>query len=1250
MKRPLLKLLALVAVLVVAGLFVLAGTTPGLRLALQVADRFVPGELSAVGLRGSLAAGARAEALVYRDGGIHIELRALVFRWRPLRLFNRTLHIRRFAADGLSVRLPEGPGPAAEAESARPPFQGIRLPLRVELDQANIGEVRIHRPDRAPLALGSVTLAATLEAQRLELQALEVRAPGGRLAVEGRLGLAPAAAVALRTRWSLEPRGFAPVAGEGTVGGTLAQLELNQAVAAPARLTVDAQIGLLTPRPTWSAAVDVQSLPLEKVHPGWRAVHLAGDLRLRGDLNSLEMDGRMGVQDPALGSWDTRVSVEGGPGDWTLRRLHADAVEGSTRLEGRGRWQGGPVQGAGELRLRWQDLRWPLAGRARFASTAGELQWRGTPDNYELRLAGDVAAADAPGGRVRIDGRGTAQQLSVESLTADWLEGRLVGTGMLRWRPRLSWSAALRARDVNPGAFWPQWRGQINADVSLGGEGRPQLALQGQVDRLWGTLRGQPLEASARFDATESMVNVSRLNLRSGSARLSVHGTLAERWDLAWNVKAPQLGDLVPDARGGLELEGQATGAPPALDVAATVDGANLAYRDYAAESVKGSVQVDLDDAKPSAIRFLATNVQLPRLALERVRLDGEGRASDHRLTLEATAGQQRSLALAAAGGLSGQGWSGRIEQGHLAAPVLGGRWSLAAPFALEVGTARALLARSCWTRAEATACAVGRWAPGPTGAVDVELRQLPLELLAPLLPADSGLDLAGVIDGSAHVRADEGRLTAARAQVRSAGGVLRYTLAQEARQTTYREARVSVEADEAGLRALALLDLDAAGRVQGELGLPRWRPGAMAEVDQPVGGSVRIELNSLELVPVVVPALQRVEGNVKARIDIAGQLNQPRLSGEGRVRGEVAVPLLGLELKDMDLALAGAPDGTLRVDGSVRSGPGQLTVEGELHPRGLDDWRARVHAEGAQVEVVRLPKAHVLADPDFSVDVTPTVVRLDGAVHIPKADIELPEPSEAVSASPDVALVGGRHEERDASRWQARGRLKLTLGDAVRVSGYGFRGRVGGQLTLIEGDQAVTTAQGELRVEEGEYKAYGQELNVRRGRLLYAGGPVDNPGLDLEAVREVGDVTAGLSVTGTLQSPALSLFSTPAMDDANVLSYLLTGRPLGQASATEGQLLVSAAASLAGSELLGANIAQTLGLHEVSIERGTSAQDTALVLGTYLSPRLYVRYTTSLVEDAAVLRVRYQLSSKWTLESQTGAQTGADLLYTIER
>src|SRR5690606_27525042 len=125
------------------------------------------------------------------------------------------------------------------------------------------------------------------------------------------------------------------------------------------------------------------------------------------------------------------------------------------------------------------------------------------------------------------------------------------------------------------------------------------------------------------------------------------------------------------------------------------------------------------------------------------------------------------------------------------------------------------------------------------------------------------------------------------------------------------------------------------------------------------------------------------------------------------------------------------------------------------------------------------------------------------------------------------------------------------------------------------------TTGSGELRVEEGTYEAYGQELEIRTGRLLFAGGAIARPGIDIEAVRRPAeDILVGARVRGTLSQPELSVFSEPPMPEQEQLSYLVLGRPLEGASASESSAMSQAAMALGlrGGNFVSERLNETLG------------------------------------------------------------------------
>ena len=287
---------------------------------------------------------------------------------------------------------------------------------------------------------------------------------------------------------------------------------------------------------------------------------------------------------------------------------------------------------------------------------------------------------------------------------------------------------------------------------------------------------------------------------------------------------------------------------------------------------------------------------------------------------------------------------------------------------------------------------------------------------------------------------------------------------------------------------------------------------------------------------------------------------------------------------------------------------------------------------------------------PDLQIQVKNRSIDIKGNVHIPYAKLQPKDVTQAETVSGDTVIIGG--EQPAEEKWLINTAVRLTLGDRVHFYGFGFEGRLGGNLLLQDEPGQLTTARGEITVPEGVYRAYGQRLEIENGRVLYTGGPLSNPGLDLRAVRKVNDVIAGIHLKGSLSQPQLEIFSTPAMAQTDALAYIMLGGPIENASSEDGAVMAKAALALGLSG--GDYIARTLGdrfkLDEMRIESSDEGDQAELVVGQYLSPKLYASYGVGLIERINTLTLRYQISKKWQLKVESGGYQGADMLYTFER
>jgi translocation and assembly module TamB len=334
--------------------------------------------------------------------------------------------------------------------------------------------------------------------------------------------------------------------------------------------------------------------------------------------------------------------------------------------------------------------------------------------------------------------------------------------------------------------------------------------------------------------------------------------------------------------------------------------------------------------------------------------------------------------------------------------------------------------------------------------------------------------------------------------------------------------------------------------------------------------------------------------------------------------------------------------DGGLDFSGNARAGGGTAAANGHLEWHNLLP-SGKFHLEGTNLRVADTPEAQIDASPDLGFTVDGRRIEVTGTVTVPYAKIQPKDITNAVRTSADEVIVG-EQAPSPAERFEVMSTITLTLGDKVSVDTSGLTGRLTGSVTIKTGYDAITRATGELSVANGVYLAYARKLDIQRGRLIFTGGPIDDPGVDLRAQKQFPDVTAGVNVRGTLQQPRMSFFSDPPLPQSQIVSLILSG------SASQATQSASNAALGQGAALLASQVGSRVGLPDVSLETDPLANETSLVLGRYLTPRLYVSYGVSLTETLNTLKMRYTLGDHWVVRTELGTARGADLVYSITK
>jgi translocation and assembly module TamB len=191
----------------------------------------------------------------------------------------------------------------------------------------------------------------------------------------------------------------------------------------------------------------------------------------------------------------------------------------------------------------------------------------------------------------------------------------------------------------------------------------------------------------------------------------------------------------------------------------------------------------------------------------------------------------------------------------------------------------------------------------------------------------------------------------------------------------------------------------------------------------------------------------------------------------------------------------------------------------------------------------------------------------------------------------------------------------------------------------------------GTVNTVRGSYQAYGQRLDIEQGVVRFV-GPIDNPVLDILAIRPKLSQRVGVQVIGTVLFPVVRLYAEPDLPEAEKLAWLVMGRS-ANGSGGEAALLQQAAMALLGGSGQGPSYSLTraLGLDELSFSGAGSNADTAsgatITLGKRLSNDFYVAYESGLAGTMGVFNIFYDLSRNLTLRAKTGDQSAVDVIWT---
>ena len=893
------------------------------------------------------------------------------------------------------------------------------------------------------------------------------------------------------------------------------------------------------------------------------------------------------------------------------------------------------------LDLAWQNLELPREIAPWFASGSGEARLDGPWADYGWRTQAQVRLQGIAGA-LSARGRGDLRALNVQRAELATLGGAVRGDGRLAWSPRLATDAALEWEGIDPGRQWPEWAGRLNGRAQLQAQWGKSIQVEFDGAVRDSQLRGYPFDLHAVGRTEDRNVVLKEFALQSGASTLTARGQLLPEMALSGELHSADLRSLWAGLSGRAELRGSAAGtfAAPRLTARGNVD--DLVYERF--RVTHAALDAQLASAGASRFDLQLDGVEAG-VALRSLRLEGAGTRASHRLRVAAQ-GRDSSASLALEGHEKGGAWRGRLVEASVQPPG-GEAWRLEEPAGLSYLGQAFQSEPACLAAGTSRACAQLGLSPGRQ-RIAFRTREFDLQHLRAWLPAE--WNATGMLTGNAVLGIVGGELTEIRADLASSAG----TVEGGGVRLEFGPGALQVEPEGGKLHAQVQLR-PAGGDVRGEV----WIAPGKDLLDRPMLGDLHLKLPDLSWLPVLSPEIAAAQGALDADLGVSGTPRSPSLDGKLHLTGgRVQLTTPGIELTELTASFERGRDAPLSLKAQAHSGDGAIEVQGEF--RALQPKLAgELTIKGQNVLGFNRPDVRAWLSPDLKLAIDGRSARLTGELGVPKADITPRELARGgVSPSGDQVLVETQQEAAAGRGGAVRieSEVKIVLGDQVRFDGLGLKTRLTGAITALDDPARPTRGRGELRLEGGRYKAYGQELQIESGRLIFGGGPITDPAIDITAVRKPReDIKVGLRVRGSLDAPEFNLFSEPAMSQEEQLAWLVLGRSLSATLDSGQRTQLSGAAvslGLTGGEYLAQQLAPKLGLDEVSLgaKPGETADLARFTIGKYLSPKLFVSYGYGLFQPGHFFRMQYDVGKHVKLVGESGVTQGGDVMYTIER
>ncbi len=828
--------------------------------------------------------------------------------------------------------------------------------------------------------------------------------------------------------------------------------------------------------------------------------------------------------------------------------------------------------------------------------------------------------------------------------------------GHLDWQKGVSWFFETQAKEFDPSVWFADWQGTLHGNGSMQGHLTSKgISADFSLTELQGQLRGYQLNGQGKATLQGNMLTIESLKVSSGDSQLAAHGKWGNDVNLNFSLQSPDIAQLWPDATGSITSTGTVQGIREDLDITMYLSGNKIAYQTNSIDRLKASISGKLSKDGRLDMRLSAMDIDvfdqhaddlLVTMTGNPDNLEFQSRLKD--------AGQ--ILAISLQGEQKNNEWQGSVNSLTIDTKKIGS-WKVKQPSLFAVTSKEITIDETCLTSAlSEEICTSGTYAFNSKWTVASNIQHLSTQTLQNLVGQKNLVQ--GYFQGSLNLSGQKSNLDKGKLKIAMVDTAIVSPVAAEISSLQSIQGHLSATYANHELEATTKISLKDGSYLNTDVTVTV--PEEIKSIEAfdlamlPINGQMTMQVEDVAAINVFMEEHAKISGMVQGALKIEGNIKHPIVTGDIQLtQGTAHLIPLSVTLDPLEFK-AQVKNNQLVLSANAHSGMGELSATGSIFfNKGLSQ-ELHFLINGTGFEVVNNDDMQVVISPNLVVKRTNGLVSITGTITFPEAHISYQGQEGTITPSSDVVIVDADDDITKAdTTLPLKTSITLIAGDAVDIDAYGLKGLLKGQLHLTDISGELPLATGTLLVNNGSFTLYGRRLDIDVGRLLFSGGPLDNPGVEVRTEKRDDGTTVGMEVSGFLQHPEIRFYSSAAMEQYEILTRLIASSSFsGEVQDQSG--VIDNLATRMGLPQLGKALQSSknlLSIDDIRLDTGDFFDDISLIIGTWLTPRFYVSYGHSLLKDSASFNTRYTLGKNFFFHTETGTtQNGGDIIYEVEK